>query len=60
MGIGSRLFDATLASARGAGLPAIDAYIGAENVAALDYYEALGFRAYRNSDGAICKALQLA
>ena len=59
MGIGSRLFSATLAGARQAKLPAIEAYIGEENSAALDYYEALGFRAYRRSDGAICKAYRL-
>jgi ribosomal protein S18 acetylase RimI-like enzyme len=58
-GIGSRLFAATLASAREARLPAIEAYIGAENGPALDYYEALGFTTRRRSDGAICKAYQL-
>jgi len=59
MGIGSRLFAATLAGAREARLPAIEAYIGEENGAALDYYEALGFTTYRRSQGAICKAYQL-
>ena len=59
MGIGSRLFAATLSAARQAKLPAIEAYIGAENDAALNYYEALGFSTNRRSDGAICKAYQL-
>jgi ribosomal protein S18 acetylase RimI-like enzyme len=58
-GIGSRLFAATLAGAREARLPAIEAYIGETNSAALDYYEALGFRTNRRSDGIICKALHL-
>ena len=59
MGIGSRLFAATLAGAREAKLPAIEAYIGEGNSAALDYYEALGFKDYRRSEGAICKVYQL-
>lgn len=59
MGIGSRLFAATLSAARQAKLPAIEAYIGAENDAALNYYEALGFSTSRHCDGAICKAYQL-
>jgi ribosomal protein S18 acetylase RimI-like enzyme len=60
MGVGSRLFTATLNSAREAGLPAIEAYIGAENDAALAYYEAVGFTTYRTADGVVCKALHLA
>jgi ribosomal protein S18 acetylase RimI-like enzyme len=58
-GVGSRLFEATLDSARDAGLRAIEAYIGAENAAALAYYEALGFETCRRPDGAICKAYRL-
>lgn len=58
-GVGSRLFAATLEAAGKAELPAIEAYIGEENHAALSYYEALGFRTHRHSDGAVCKALQL-
>jgi ribosomal protein S18 acetylase RimI-like enzyme len=58
-GVGSRLFEAILEGARKAGLPAIEAYIGEENSAALAYYEALGFRTCRRSNGAICKALQI-
>lgn len=59
MGVGSRLFAATLAGAREAALPAIEAFIGEENGAALAYYEALGFRTHRQAEGAVCKALQL-
>jgi GNAT superfamily N-acetyltransferase len=60
MGVGSRLFAATLQAAREARLPAIEAYIGEQNGAALAYYETLGFRTYRRSDGIVCKALRLA
>jgi ribosomal protein S18 acetylase RimI-like enzyme len=60
MGVGSRLFAATLTAARRAGLPAIEAYISKENAPALAYYEALGFRDYRRSEGIICKKLDLA
>lgn len=60
MGVGSRLFAATLQAAREARLPAIEAYIGEQNRAALAYYETLGFRTYRRSDGIVCKALRLA
>ena len=60
MGVGSLLFAATLASARDAGLPAIEAYIGEENDAALAYYEALGFTTSRRPAGAVCKAFPLA
>jgi ribosomal protein S18 acetylase RimI-like enzyme len=59
MGIGSALFAATLAGARKARLPAIEAYIGDRNDAALAYYDALGFATYRRSDGIVCKALHL-
>jgi GNAT superfamily N-acetyltransferase len=58
-GVGSRLFEATAAAAREAGLPMIEAYIGEENSAALAYYEALRFSTCRRADGAVCKALEL-
>ena len=58
-GVGSRLFEATLAAARAANLPAVEAYIGEENEPALAYYEALGFRTYRRSAGAVCKSLEI-
>ena len=58
-GFGSRLFRETLKKAREANLPAIEAYIGNENAVGLAYYEALGFRAYRHSDGITCKSFQV-
>lgn len=58
LGVGSQLFAVTLASARRSGLPAIEAYIGEQNAAALAYYEALGFRDCRSSEG-ICKVLEV-
>ena len=60
MGVGSALFAATLAGASEAGLPAIEAYIGEANSAALAYYDALGFTTYRRPSGIICKVLRLA
>ena len=59
MGVGSRLFAATLEAAGQDGLSMIEAYIGAENQAALGYYEALGFRTCRSPEGILCKALQI-
>jgi GNAT superfamily N-acetyltransferase len=58
-GIGSQLFAATIAGARKAELPAIEAYIGEGNAAALAYYEAIGFSTCRHPDGAICKLFQI-
>ena len=58
-GVGKALFAATEAGARKAGLTAIEAYIGDRNSAALDYYEAMGFRTNRRSEGIICKLLRL-
>lgn len=52
-GIGRRLFAATLAAARQAGLAHIDASIGEDNAPALAYYSAMGFRPYRKSEGRI-------
>lgn len=54
-GIGSALFAATLQAAQQAGLTRIDATIGAENKLGLSYYEAMGFRTYREKPKAICK-----
>jgi GNAT superfamily N-acetyltransferase len=59
MRVGSQLFAATISGARKAKLTAIEAYIGDQNAAALGYYEALGFRTHRHSDGIICKVLRL-
>jgi len=58
-GVGAALFAATVVSAREADLPAIEAYIGEANAAALQYYEALGFGTYRTRAGIICKSFQI-
>ncbi|MEX6508847.1 N-acetyltransferase family protein [Jiella sp. M17.18] len=58
-GVGSQLFAATLAAARAAGLPAIEAFIGSQNTEGLAYYEAMGFRTWRQAEGAICKSLKV-
>ena len=54
-GVGARLFEATRLAAREAQVPAVEAYIGADNREGQAYYEAMGFRDYRNADGAVCK-----
>jgi ribosomal protein S18 acetylase RimI-like enzyme len=58
-GVGRSLFGATLATARQAQLPAIEAYIGEENGPALAYYDAMGFKTHRRPDRAICKVFRL-
>ncbi|UAB88364.1 GNAT family N-acetyltransferase [Ruegeria sp. SCSIO 43209] len=58
-GIGRALFKRSLQAARQQGLPAIDATIGANNFDGLGYYEAMGFREYRQMDGAICKVFRM-
>lgn len=52
-GIGRRLFAASLAAAKIAGLKHIDASIGADNAPALAYYAAMGFKPYRESGDTI-------
>lgn len=54
-GIGSALFAATARAARQAGLEEIDATIGESNEDGQAYYEAMGFRTYRDRPGAVCK-----
>lgn len=54
-GVGRRLFAATRHVARDARLPAIEAFIGADNVEGQAYYDAMGFRTYRTPPGAVCK-----
>lgn len=54
-GVGKALFAASLAAARNANIPEIDATIGADNETGLAYYEAVGFRTYDTKPGAICK-----
>lgn len=58
-GVGTRLFEASRQAARQAGLQKIDAYIGADNPSALQYYEAMGFRTYRTREGIVQKACEL-
>ncbi len=54
-GVGRALFLSSLEAARAAGLKQIDATIGADNHAALAYYEAMGFETYRTLPGALGK-----
>ncbi|MHA3913546.1 GNAT family N-acetyltransferase [Halovulum sp. GXIMD14793] len=58
-GVGRALFSATLKAAQEAGLVKVDATIGATNTEALSYYEAMGFRTYREIEGRVCKCLDL-
>ncbi len=58
-GVGAALFTASRAAAEQAGLTKIDAYIGAENAGALRYYEAMGFRTYREPEGIVQKVCTL-
>lgn len=59
MGIGRKMFAETLAHAKAAKLPAIDATIGKDNPTGLAYYEAMGFVSYRETETADCKKLDL-
>jgi len=54
-GVGTALFAASREAASAAGLARIDASIGAWNAGALWYYEALGFRTWREGDGVVQK-----
>jgi GNAT superfamily N-acetyltransferase len=58
-GIGRRLFAATLAAGRAAGVRTIDATIRRENVGGLIFYSRLGFVDYRTGDATICKRINL-
>ena len=58
-GVGSALFRSTVNAAANAGIRSIDATIGAQHSDALGYYEAMGFRAYRNIEGAVGKRFDL-
>ena len=60
LGVGSKLFGSILEAAREANLPAIEAYIGRMNEAALAFYDRVGFRTYRETEDVICKAVALA
>jgi GNAT superfamily N-acetyltransferase len=59
-GVGTALFAASRAAAERAGIEKIDAYIGANNPSGLRYYEAMGFRTYREPDGIVQKVYVLA
>ncbi len=54
-GIGKALFAVTHQAATDAGLAHIDATIGRNNSGGLAYYEAMGFRTYRETETALCK-----
>lgn len=57
-GIGTRLFAATRAAARAAGVRAIDATIRRENAGGLAYYSRMGFEDYRSDDVVIARKLE--
>lgn len=57
--VGSHLFEVTRQAAIEAGLTRIEAFIGADNAAALAYYEKMGFRTLRLAEGAVVKCLTL-
>ncbi|MBN8808607.1 MAG: GNAT family N-acetyltransferase [Sphingomonas sp.] len=59
-GVGTKLFAASKRAAFDAGLEKIDAYIAADNPMGLRYYDAMGFRTYREPDGIVQKVLVLA
>lgn len=56
-GVGRALFIATMKAAQTSGVPAIEAFIGASNKEGQAYYEAMGFRDYRTTEGAVCKSI---
>jgi ribosomal protein S18 acetylase RimI-like enzyme len=58
-GVGKLLFAATTVAARQGGLEKIDAYIRADNLSGLKYYDAMGFRTYRMPDGIVQKVYDL-
>ena len=57
-GVGRALFRETMAVARAADLPAIDATISVSNAEGLAYYGAMGFSEYRRQPGAISKCFE--
>lgn len=59
-GAGTALFAVTKVAAEAAGLLKIDAYIGRDNPGALSYYEALGFRMYRENEDVVQMAYTVA
>jgi len=55
LGVGRALFQATVRAARAYRVDKIEAAIGANNPAGLVYYEAMGFRTRRETEGTIYK-----
>jgi GNAT superfamily N-acetyltransferase len=58
-GVGSALFQSTLAAAKAYTIENIEAAIGANNAMGLAYYEAMGFRTRIASEELICKVYRL-
>lgn len=58
-GAGSALFASSLEAARQAGLQDIDATIGKTNTVGQAYYEAMGFRTYRDLPAAVGKSFRV-
>lgn len=58
-GVGKALFAVSREAAIAAGLDRVDASIGADNAVGLGYYEAMGFRTWREGNGIIQKMLIL-
>lgn len=58
-GVGTALFACSKEAALIAGLKKIDAFIGSDNASGLSYYDAMGFRTYRQSASAIQKVFDL-
>lgn len=56
-GIGKALFASTMAAAKEANLPAIDATIAKNNPEGLRYYDAMGFQTYGETETAIRKRI---
>lgn len=59
-GVGRGLFAASRAAAEAAALPAIEAYIQRGNAEGQGYYDAMGFRAWREDETAIARRYDLA
>jgi GNAT superfamily N-acetyltransferase len=55
-GVGTKLFGASEQAAIDFGLTKIEAFIRRDNAVAQAYYERMGFRTYRHTDVAVCKA----
>lgn len=58
-GVGKALFVETEKAARDAGLQKIDATIGASNTEGLAYYDAMGFRTYKDLSDRVCKLFEV-